>query len=125
MKYPDATAISGKLIPFEDKPQRVSNPSDEELDFDVADKSQLAAHQKPAYLEWWGCMMTMSRHIFTEFGDLPAICNVLDATKGERLHIPLNMSHFKLANGALAPKIYKAMRRTMICEANLPAVVAK
>lgn len=80
MKYPDATAISGKLIPFEDKPQRVSNPSDEELDFAVADKSQLTAHQKPAYLEWWGCMMTMSRRIFTEFGDLPAICNVLDDT---------------------------------------------
>ncbi len=80
MKHPGATAISGKLIPFETTPPCVANPNDDELDFAVADKSQLEAHKKPSYLEWWGCMMTMSRRIFTEFGDLPAICNVVDDT---------------------------------------------
>ncbi len=80
MRYPQATAISGKLIPFENTPPAIDNPPDDALDFFVADKSQISATHKPAGLEWWGCMMTLSRRIFSEFGDLPAICNVLDDT---------------------------------------------
>lgn len=80
MRHPQATAISGKLIPFEHTPTPENNPTDDELDYLVVDKTQLRAHKKPGALEWWGCMMTMSRRIFTEFGDLPAECNVLDDT---------------------------------------------
>ncbi len=79
-RYPQATAISGKLVPFSSTPSPICNPPDSELDFLVADKTQINATHKPAGLEWWGCMMTLSRRIFTEFGDLPPICYVLDDT---------------------------------------------
>lgn len=80
MLHPEATAISGKLIPFEHTPPLASNPPDDSLNYLVVDKTQLSPNRKPSGFEWWGCMMTLSRRIFTEFGDLPACCNVLDDT---------------------------------------------
>lgn len=80
MKYPEATAVSGKLIPFSDQPVPVPNVSDAELKFQSYSLKDITETTIPRGLEWWGCMMTVSRKIFTEFGNLPAICNVLDDT---------------------------------------------
>lgn len=79
-KYHQATAISGRLVPFKDKIQKSENPDDEHLIYKSYSYRDISEHEIPRGLEWWGCMMTISRRIFTEFGDLPAICNVLDDT---------------------------------------------
>ena len=80
MKYPHATAISGKLIPFETEYQPVTNPTDTDLLYKVYSVKDFTANQEPAGLEWWGCMMTMHRSIFDIFGPLPQQCYVLDDT---------------------------------------------
>ncbi len=80
MRYPDVKAISGHLVPFSDEPAPVTNPSDDELIFVESRASDLDKNKNTHGVEWWGCMMTMSRDIFTEFGDLPAECAVLDDT---------------------------------------------
>ncbi len=80
LRYPNAKAIAGQLIPFTEHPTKVINPSDDELIFIESHASDLDMNQNTHALEWWGCMMTMSREIFTEFGDLPAECAVLDDT---------------------------------------------
>lgn len=79
-KNPNATAISGKLVNFSNKPIPVQNVDDEHLIYRKYNLKDIKATSIPKGLEWWGCMMCMSRRIFTEFGDLPAICNVLDDT---------------------------------------------
>lgn len=80
MKYPMAAAISGTLVTFTNTPTRITNPPDENLDFLVATQADFSAGKKPQGVEWWGGMMTFTRRLFTHFGDLPAICNVLDDT---------------------------------------------
>ena len=80
MKHPDATAISGKLIPFESVYQPVSNPADADLIYNVFSIKDFRLKEEPKGLEWWGCMMTMHRSIFDVFGPLPPECNVLDDT---------------------------------------------
>lgn len=79
-KYPDASAISGKLIPFSHTPNFCENPADEQLEFLVADYTNFQFGNKPCGLEWWGGTMTLSRRIFTHFGHLPSECYVLDDT---------------------------------------------
>ncbi len=80
MRYPDVKAIAGHLVPFTDQPVKVSNPSDKELIFKESCAGDLDRNKNTYAVEWWGCMMTMSRDIFTEFGDLPPECAVLDDT---------------------------------------------
>lgn len=80
LKHPGAIAVSGQLTAFSNTPPPVQNPPPDQLQYLVADKSQMASHKKPAGLQWWGGVMTMSRRIFTEFGELPPVCNVLDDT---------------------------------------------
>lgn len=80
LQYPNAVAVSGQLSEFSDRPHFAENPPDHELQYLVADKTQFDCFNKPKGLQWWGGVMTMSRRIFTEFGDLPAVCNVLDDT---------------------------------------------
>ncbi len=80
MRYPDAKAIAGHLVAFTDHPTKVCNPSDDELIFEESYAADLDKNKNAHALEWWGCMMTLSRDIFTHFGDLPASCAVLDDT---------------------------------------------
>lgn len=80
MKHSKATAISGKLVPFSKQPVHTENVPDEELKYKVYNLKDIKEDEIPRGLEWWGCMMTLSRKIFTKFGDLPANCNVLDDT---------------------------------------------
>ena len=67
MKHPDATAISGKLIPFESGYQPVSNPADADFIYNVFSIKDFHVNEEPKGLEWWGCMMTMHRSIFDVF----------------------------------------------------------
>lgn len=76
----EAVAVSGQYIHFTDRYTPVSNPPDSELVFDSYNHHQFTPHSKPANLAWWGGLMTMSRRIFTEFGDMPPECDVLDDT---------------------------------------------
>ena len=80
MKHPQATAISGKLIPFESTYQPITNPSNADLHYNIFSFKHFESTQEPKGLEWWGCMMTMHRSIFDVFGPLPPECNVLDDT---------------------------------------------
>jgi hypothetical protein len=80
-KYPQATAISGKLHPFSGTPQIVTNPKDQELEYIVADyNSYKNGHCLLKGVQWWGCMMTVSRRIFQVFGNLPKDCGIMDDT---------------------------------------------
>ena len=79
-KFPNATAISGKLVIFNNKAPKIENPDIGALIYNKYNIHDIQEKRIPDKLEWWGCMMTISRRIFTEFGDLPAICNVLDDT---------------------------------------------
>ena len=79
-KHPEATAISGQLIPFSEHITPTTNVEDNQLIYSSFNHTDFTNTEKPLNLEWWGCMMCLSRKIFTEFGDLPAICNVLDDT---------------------------------------------
>lgn len=80
-KYPNATAISGKLQPFETQPEEVQNPTPEQLEYIVADRSDYVTGKATVKgIQWWGCMMTVSRRIFSEFGDLPPACGIMDDT---------------------------------------------
>ena len=79
-KFPEATAISGKLIPFAETYTPVENVNDNELKFREYSIKDITTHSIPTGLEWWGCMMCMSRRIFSEFGDLPSSCYTLDDT---------------------------------------------
>lgn len=78
--HPEASAISGQLIPFTKNIVPVQNVEDSKLLYRSYNYTDFTDKEKPANLEWWGCMMCLSRRIFTVFGDLPAICNVLDDT---------------------------------------------
>lgn len=78
--HPKASAISGQLIPFKNNIVPVENVEDAKLIYHSYNYTDFTDKDKPRNLEWWGCMMCISRRIFTEFGDLPAICNVLDDT---------------------------------------------
>ncbi len=80
LRYPEAKAIAGRLEPFSNQPPRVCNPPDSELVFEVSRAEDMDADKNAHGLEWWGCMMTMSRDIFEQFPPLPAICAVLDDT---------------------------------------------
>lgn len=80
-KYPQATAISGKLHPFSDTPQFVTNPKDNELEYIVVDRSSYRdGNCLIKGVQWWGCMMTVSRSIFQVFGKLPKDCGIMDDT---------------------------------------------
>lgn len=79
-KFPDVTAVSGKLIPFSKTYTPFENVNDAELRFRQYSIVDVTDYSIPTGLEWWGCMMTISRRIFTEFGDLPASCYTLDDT---------------------------------------------
>lgn len=80
MKYPHATAISGRLIPFESEYHPVINPDDADLRYNVFSINDFKSNKEPVGLEWWGCMMTIHRRIFDTFGPLPHECYVLDDT---------------------------------------------
>lgn len=80
LRYPEATAVSGERSIFRDVPEPVVNPPDDALRFAVGDRREWTAHRKSPGIEWWGCAMTLSRHIFTKFGELPSQCYVLDDT---------------------------------------------
>lgn len=80
MKHPGATAISGRLIPFESYYQETKNQDDNELSFNVFSIKDFTPTREPEGLEWWGCMMTIHRSVFDVFGPLPSECNVLDDT---------------------------------------------
>lgn len=80
LRHPEATAISGKLIPFSETPQPIENPPDPDIRYRVADKHSFSHGKKPAWLEWWGCMMTLHRKIFTVFGEIPPACGIMDDT---------------------------------------------
>lgn len=79
-KHPNAAAISGKLVPFSSEIKEVRNVSDDELIFKVYNKSDITPCSVPAGLEWWGCMMCLSRKLFSVFGNIPAECYTLDDT---------------------------------------------
>ena len=79
-KFPHATAISGKLIPFSKAVIPFQNEEDSKLIFREYSIKDVTEHSIPKGLEWWGCMMCMSKKIFTVFGDLPATCYTLDDT---------------------------------------------
>lgn len=79
-RFPEAAAISGKLIPFTDVPAPVENAPDDELEFRAVDRRDYSENTFPERLEWWGGMMTLSRRLFDTFGDMPASCAVLDDT---------------------------------------------
>ena len=78
--HPNATAISGKLQPFETIINPVINPKDADISYKAFSINNYATNQEPEGLEWWGCMMTMHRSIFDTFGPLPQECYVLDDT---------------------------------------------
>lgn len=80
LKHPNACAVSGKLEPFSNEYVPIENVSDEQLVFKEYDISDIKEKSIPHGLEWWGCMMCMSKRIFTEFGNLPAECFTLDDT---------------------------------------------
>lgn len=79
-RFPGATGISGARSVFSGEPVPVTNPPDAELTFLVASKDDYRNGGEPKGLSWWGCAMAFSRRIFTEFGDMPAECAVLDDT---------------------------------------------
>ena len=82
LRYPDVKAISGELIPFcDERPDEAhQNPADEELIFDEVYDHDFTGSTNILSLQWWGCMMTLSRDIFSHFGPLPPQCYVLDDT---------------------------------------------
>ncbi len=79
-RYPQAAAISGRFKPFHDVPPCTPNPPDRQLTFYVTDKTCFSHGQIPDGLQWWGCVMTIHRRVFTEFGGLPAACGIMDDT---------------------------------------------
>ncbi|MBE6415280.1 MAG: glycosyltransferase family 2 protein [Akkermansiaceae bacterium] len=80
MNDADAVAVSGQLKEFSSTPTPIKNPSDSDVVFKSYHHRQFTDRTKPDKLEWWGGVMTMSRRIFTEFGNMPAECDVLDDT---------------------------------------------
>lgn len=78
-RFPGTTGISGARSIFSGEPESVVNPADEELEYLVYSKDDYG-DDSPAGLCWWGCAMTFTRRVFTEFGDMPAECAVLDDT---------------------------------------------
>lgn len=76
----DAAAVSGQFVQFSDQYSPVTNPKESELIFESFNYRQFTPTCKPAGLEWWGGLMTISRRVFTEFGDMPAECDILDDT---------------------------------------------
>ncbi len=80
MQHPRATAITGQLSPFSTEPSTVVNPPDADIEMQETDARDFDKNFNRYGIEWWGCMMTVSRRIFTEFGPLPAHCGVLDDT---------------------------------------------
>lgn len=79
-RFPGATGVSGALSVFSGEPAPVTNPPDSELAFLVASKDDYRNGGEPEGLRWWGGASAFSRRIFTEFGDMPAECAVLDDT---------------------------------------------
>ncbi len=81
-RHPHATAIAGQRSTFTDCITPATNPADEELSFSFWNRRDFDAEGTLRHggLEWWGCVMSFTRRIFTEFGDMPPVCAVLDDT---------------------------------------------